>query len=196
MRILKSGTRAFLLAAVCSIAFTPPLAAQGQDGADVPPPAKKITSCNDDPGFHEMDFWLGEWVVKVGNRVVGTNRIQKILKGCAIMEHWTGSDGGQARSIFYYDSAENIWSQVWVTEAAYAPGGLKKQSLVERMNGGGLRFEGQIKRGEGDHYLERTTLTPRPDGTVRQWTQLSTDGGEMWTSVFDAMYERKGRGTE
>jgi hypothetical protein len=178
------------LAATLALALTvAPLAAQPDDA----PPSRKITSCNDDPGFHEMDFWLGEWTVKFGNRVVGTNRIEKILKGCALVEHWTAEDGSEGKSLFYYDATTGIWKQVWVTESAYAPGGLKEKTLVERMNGGGLRFQGEITRTGGEAYLDRTTLTPNPDGTVRQWIQISTDNGEMWTTVFDAIYERKDR---
>lgn len=176
------------LAAMLAFAAAPtPLVAQPGDD----PPARKITSCHDDPAFHEMDFWLGEWTVKAGTRVVGTNRIEKILKGCAVVEHWTAEDGSQGNSLFYYDSNTQAWKQVWVTESAYAPGGLKEKTLVERLNGGGLRFQGEITRPDGEIYLDRTTLTPNFDGTVRQWIQISTDGGEMWTTVFDATYERK-----
>ena len=45
----------------------------------------------------ELDFWVGEWDVQVGGRMAGTNRIEKILDGCAVMEFWTGADGGEGR---------------------------------------------------------------------------------------------------
>jgi len=185
--MLRPFCRALPLVLLALVALALPVAAQGDEA----PPAKKISSCNDDPGFHEMDFWLGEWTVKLGNRVAGSNRIVKMLKGCAIMENWTAADGSEGKSLFYYDSNDQVWKQVWVTESAYAPGGLKEKTLVERLNGGGLRFQGEITRADGGTYLDRTTLVPNADGTVRQWIQISTDGGEMWTSVFDATYERK-----
>lgn len=170
-----------------------PAHAQADDDTTAAP-AREIHSCNDDPGFHELDFWLGDWTVKAGTRVVGTNRIVKILNGCAVMENWVASDGSEGKSLFYYDSNQKTWHQVWVTDAAYAPGGLKEKTLVEHLRGGGLRFQGEITRADGGSYLDRTSLIPRSDGTVRQWIQVSTDGGEMWTSVFDAIYERRARG--
>lgn len=189
MKTIRRIAATFLAALVICAATAVPPAAQPGDAT----PGKKVHSCHDDPGFHELDFWLGEWTVKAGNRVVGTNRIDKILKGCAIVENWTAEDGSEGKSLFYYDPATRTWKQVWVTESAYAPGGLKEKTLVERMNGGGLRFQGEIARAEGETYLDRTTLTPNLDGTVRQWIQISTDGGGMWTTVFDATYERKGK---
>jgi hypothetical protein len=178
---------AALVAALFLLALFPaPSAAQPESA-----PPKRVTSCHDARGYHEMDFWLGEWTVKLGTRVVGTNRIQKMLKGCAIMEHWTGADGTEGKSLFYYDSVADLWKQVWVTDAAYAPGGLAEKVLVERLPGGALRFQGEITNANGETYLDRTTLTPNHDGSVRQWIQISTDGGELWTSTFDARYERK-----
>lgn len=182
-------TAVLMVCAACGMTMTAPDAARAQDEA---PAQKKLYSCNDAPGYHEMDFWLGEWVVRLGSRDVGTNRIHKMLKGCAIMEHWTAENGSEGKSLFYYDAATDVWKQVWVTDAAYTPGGLKEKVLVERLPRGGLRFQGEIVNANGETYLDRTTLIPQPDGSVRQWIQISTDGGEMWTSTFDAMYVRKG----
>lgn len=53
-----------------------------------PPSAVAQAACEGE-GFHRLDFWLGEWVVRAGGQQVGTNRIVAILGGCAIEEHWT-----------------------------------------------------------------------------------------------------------
>lgn len=37
----------------------------------------------------------------------------------------------------------------------------------------------------------RITFTPRPDGTVRQYWEVSRDGGQTWTGNFDGLYVRK-----
>jgi hypothetical protein len=187
MKLARRFAKTLLLAAAMIAVLAAPLCAQDADVSG----AKKINSCNDDPSFHELDFWLGSWDVKLGERVVGTSRIEKMLKGCAIVENWTATDGSEGKSLFYYNNANKTWRQVWVTDAAYAPGGFSEKTLVARMNGGGLRFQGEVTNENGEHHLERTSLVPRLDGTVRQWIQISTDGGQMWTSVFDAMYYRK-----
>ena len=147
-------------------------------------------SCEGEPGFSRLDFWVGEWDVKVGNTIVGTNRIEKILAGCAVMEHWVDSAGGEGKSLFFYEPVSDTWKQVWVTEIATQVGGLKEKTLVEEFEDGGVRFRGRIPLPEGGHYLDRTTLTPLADGTVRQVIEVSSDGA-TWRVTFDAIYVRQ-----
>lgn len=146
--------------------------------------------CSEDPAYAALDFWVGEWEVSAGERV-GENRIEKLLKGCAIMEHWTDVRGGEGKSLFYFVPALAEWRQVWVTDAQDVPGGVKEKALVERLEGGGVRFQGDIPVPGGGSYLDRTTLTPQPDGTVRQLIERSVDGGTTWQSSFDAVYRRR-----
>ena len=56
---------------------------------------------------------------------------------------------------------------------------------------GGVRFQGEIPLEDNRSYLDRTTLTPLPDGRVRQVIEWSTDGGETWNIAFDAYYIRE-----
>ena len=58
---------------------------------------------------------MGEWGVVAGDERVGTNRIEKILDGCAILEHWRDNGGSEGKSLFYYNHATDTWRQVWVT---------------------------------------------------------------------------------
>lgn len=146
--------------------------------------------CDDHEGFQRLDFWLGEWVVYVGERRVGTNRIEKILAGCAIMEHWTDAGGGEGKSLFFYNPTTDHWKQVWVTQDATRPGGLKEKELIERFESGAVRFQGEIPLPGDRSYLDRTTLTPLPDGSVTQVIEVSRDGGQSWDVSFDARYVR------
>lgn len=140
--------------------------------------------------YRRLDFWVGDWVVRVGDQVVGTNRIAKTLGGCAIVEEWTASDGGLGRSLFYYVPAADEWRQVWVTQNPAAPGGVKEKREIARLDGGALRFQGTIAVDSTRSYLDRTTLTPLDGGRVRQLIEISTDGGTTWRGIFDAVYER------
>src|SRR5215470_19618567 len=77
----------------------------------------KPVSCSDDPAYHKLDFWLGNWNVfnmQDGSKD-GTNRIEKILNGCALVENWHDVTGGEGKSLFYYQRATKQWKQVWVT---------------------------------------------------------------------------------
>lgn len=152
-------------------------------------PTRAEPPCEDTSGFDRLDFWVGEWEVFAGDRRVGHNRIEKILAGCAVMEHWTDAGGGQGKSLFFYQPLTDTWKQVWVTEDATRSGGLKEKTLVELLPDGGVRFQGEIPRAGGGVYLDRTTLTPAADGSVRQVIEVSEDG-DAWRVTFDARYVR------
>lgn len=153
--------------------------------------AAEAPRCSDDPAFHQLDFWLGDWSVRVGEKEVGNNRIHTILDGCAIRESWKSSEGQHGESLFYYIPAAAQWRQVWVTQRALAPGGTKEKRLAETLEDGSLRFLGEVTRPDSRAtYLDRTTLTPNADGTVRQLIEVSTDG-TTWQTVFDARYVRQ-----
>lgn len=155
-------------------------------------PARAQAPCEEVEGFHVLDFWIGEWDVYVDDESVGENRIEKILAGCAVMEHWTSAGGGEGKSLFYHDRIDDEWTQVWVTEDATRPGGLKVKRLVEITPEGGTVFRGEISLPDGGSYLDQTILTPLEDGTVRQVIQTSRDGGETWTTGWDAIYRPVG----
>ncbi|HXV64170.1 MAG TPA: hypothetical protein VEK15_25950 [Vicinamibacteria bacterium] len=150
------------------------------------PPA----ACESVAGFHRLDFWLGSWDVYVGEQKVGDNRIEKMLAGCAILEHWTDAEGNEGKSFFFYVPATDTWKQVWVTERATAPGGVKEKVLVETFDDGGVRFQGEIPLEGGGRYFDRTTLTPLAEGRVGQHIEISRDG-KSWESTFDAVYVPK-----
>lgn len=144
--------------------------------------------CDEVEAYHDLDFWVGEWDVYVGEQKVGSNRIEKILAGCAVEERWAGARGSEGRSLFYYRPVDETWNQVWVTDHATRTAGLKEKTLVERFEDGGVRFQGRVPLPDGGEALDRTTLTPRADGTVRQVIEVSRDEGETWRTLFDAVY--------
>ena len=170
---------------LASFAFTgmlsAPLAAQ-----NAPAP-----SCASQPLFAALDFWVGDWTVWVGSQQAGTNRITKILGGCAVTEEWQATGGGEGRSLFYVPPAARHWQQVWVTGNALAPGGTKEKTQLDAsLPGGAVRFQGTIRNGDRE-WLDRTTLTPQDDGTVRQHIEISVDGGATWRTTFDAVYRKR-----
>ncbi len=152
-------------------------------GAGTPPP--------DLPVDHQLDFWLGEWVVTdyKTDAPEGRNRIESVLKGAALIEHWTETDGREGKSWFYYSHPEKRWKQVWVTDSGY----LKEKAQVPAPSAEAVQFEGMVPRRDGGTALDRTTLWRLPDGTVRQTIAWSKDGGQSWETVFDARYRHPGR---
>ncbi len=67
------------------------------------------------PEHRQFDFWIGDWEVfnPQGQRV-GSNRIDKVLGGCALHESWRGSTGHRGSSYNFYDAANGKWHQTWI----------------------------------------------------------------------------------
>jgi hypothetical protein len=164
--------------AACLVAL-PGLAAHA---ADAP------LACTAEPALAQLDFWLGDWQVCVAGERVGRDRVTKVLGGCAVREEWTASDGSRGESLFYYSASDKLWKQVWVTDQALHPGGLKEKHLIARFADGGVRFQGEIALPDGRRVLDRTTLRPAAAGRVGQRIEISRDGGEHWTPTFEAEY--------
>jgi hypothetical protein len=152
--------------------------------------AQSPTGCGADSTYAALDFWVGNWRVFTGDTLAGTNRISKVLQGCAVTEEWTDADGSHGRSLFYVDPTLHQWKQVWVTDVALRLGGVKEKHLVAYVPGQQVRFQGELRRADGRVVLDRTTLTPLPGGEVRQLIEISTDGGSTWRATFDARYRR------
>jgi hypothetical protein len=150
--------------------------------------AAEPSDCAADPAFALLDFWVGDWEVWAGSERAGRDRVRKDLGGCAVLEEWTAADGGRGLSIFYYAPLARAWKQVWVTDLALRPGGLKEKRLIARFADGGVRFQGEIPLPDGRVVLDRTTLRPIGGGTVAQRIEISRDGGDTWTVTFDAEY--------
>ena len=151
--------------------------------------AESTPACADEPGFQQLDFWLGEWrVVNSAGQLQGVNRIEKVLEGFAVVEHWTGASGNEGKSWFYYNYFTGEWSQIWITQNSTQSAGIKEKKLVESRADGGVRFQGRAYIGKNQSVLDRTTLTPLDDGRVHQVIEWSPDEGNSWNLSFDAYY--------
>lgn len=148
---------------------------------------KKARPCEFDTHYREFDFWLGEWDVHPANSsaLAGTSVIEKILGSCVILENWTGANGGSGKSFNVYDATSKKWEQIWVD----ASGTLTK-------------YSGGIKDGAMDYYADGVGANGAPvkmhlqffklgPDSVRQFNQISTDGGATWTVGYDFIYTRK-----
>ncbi len=165
-------------AAACALA----LSTLGAHAADEP------LACSGEPALEQLDFWLGDWEVCASGERAGHDRVTRVIGSCAVREEWTASDGSRGESLFYYAASEKLWKQVWVTDQALRPGGLKEKHLIARYTDGGVRFQGEIALADGRRVLDRTTLRPAAAGRVSQRIEISRDGGEHWTPTFDAEY--------
>ena len=170
------------LAAAALLASTTSVPAAGE------PPA----ACAEAPAAHALDFWLGEWEVRdAGGVVQGVDRIESALGGCAVLERWTGADGREGLSLFYFHSWLGQWRQVWVTAAPWRPGAVKEKQQDLNYRGPGIRFAGEIMVSPEHYVQDRTTLVPLPDGRVHQIIESSNDDGRSWQTGFEGWYARR-----
>jgi hypothetical protein len=141
------------------------------------------------PEFSQFDFWVGEWDVfgPKGNPA-GRNSITRTHGGCVILENWTSAGGSTGSSFNIYTPATKKWHQIWVDSAGTL------LQLEGELRNGSMTLEGEGLTPKG-RMLNRITWTPRSDGTVRQFWEISTDNGKTWQASFDGTY-RKARPQE
>ena len=160
--------------------------AQSTDGA-AEPETPTASPCEQDAGFREFDFWVGDWSVHDGEGTLqGENTITREEQGCVLVERWQGAQGSTGMSINYLDKVTDEWVQIW-----HAAGGYQ---ITIR---GGLTGEGMLLRGT-IHYIGsgqtapfRGLWTPLPDGRVRQFFEQSNDDSKTWEPWFEGFYSRK-----
>ncbi len=150
--------------------------------------ARAMHPCRNHSGYRKLDFWVGDWDVVTNDArrtPAGTNRIEKTLDGCAVIENWLDVSGIEGKSFFAFNLVTGKWKQLWVQ----ANTDYKEKEMAEELAGGAVRFQGTIAAPGGRVIYDRTTLTPMPDGTVRQHIEQARDGVN-WQTVFDAIYVR------
>ena len=139
--------------------------------------------------YRQLEFWIGHWEVRLPNgTLAGTDLVERSLDGCVVLEHWTDVRGETGESLFYFHTASNTWKQVWTTRY----GIVKEKQSTTPPRPGAMRFVGHAFLPDGRSVPDRTTLYPEADGTVRQVIEQSKDGGQTWTTTFDAIYSRRG----
>jgi hypothetical protein len=152
-------------------------------------PAVSQTWCEDNEGFGDWDFWVGEWNVYSNDEartLLGSNSITKHYANCLIKETWTSAGGGGGFSVNYYNPVRSQWRQVWVSNG---------YSIDYN---GGLNQAGQmVLEGEIDSYQSDTSTkfrgiwTAEDNGDVIQrFDTLDADSGE-WALWFEGRYVRQ-----
>ncbi|MEP6483346.1 MAG: hypothetical protein ABJB01_02770 [Rudaea sp.] len=140
------------------------------------------------PEYRQFDFWVGEWraVNTKTGAPEGESKIENLYDGCGIRENWQDPElkGG---SLNIYDRTDKKWHQFWIDSS-----GARREFI------GGLEDGKMILTATHPSMLhpektvsERMTFTPNPDGSVRQYSEATIDGGKVWTERYDYTYRRK-----
>jgi len=154
--------------------------AQAQSPAAAPPQCTALES-------RQFDFWIGEWDVtdQQSKQHAGESRIEKLYGGCVLRENWS-SEGFTGGSLNSWWQGDGKWHQTWMDQAGafrHFIGGLENGRMV-------MVAEQPRPSQPGQTVLVRLTFTPNPDGTVRQYSDYSTDKGATWQFRYDYLYRR------
>jgi hypothetical protein len=141
--------------------------------------------------YRQFDFWAGEWSVtdRATGRPAGTSHIEKLYGGCALRENWASPDfrGGSLNS---YWAADRRWHQTWTDSSGafrHFIGGLDAAGQMV-MTADQPNPSDPLKR-----RLIRLSFTANRDGTVRQYSDYSDDGGASWRPRYDFLYRALAR---
>jgi len=162
----------------------------GATGSDTPPSAQATRTC-ENPQHHQFDFWIGEWQVfdTATGKLVGFSRIEKQLKGCALVQNivWLADDEWRRSDLDYRLSGIGVsvvqgdrWSMFWADNY----GG---STVVEgrQQRDGSMLFETPT---DGAGKAVRGVWKPNDDGSVRNITYRSMDAKKTWTPFIDWLY--------
>ena len=133
------------------------------------------------PEYRQADFWVGRWNVTRGTTHVATVSISKSVGGCALSEVW-GTDRGDSHGLVAYSPSTHKWDYLFVT-----PRGTIIHLADGVVAGKDFTFNQTIPV---DGKTHRWTLSLLADGTLRELSVASGDGGTTWTTDYDLKWAK------
>ena len=191
-----------LLAALAAAALagcggeTPPAVSPSAAPAPAPSPTAASPACST-PELAQMDFWVGEWDVTVRGRqsptstewaeAPGTQRIERILGGCAIAEHFAAEGPGPkwaGASYSAWDAQGKRWRQTWVDDqGSYI-------ALAGGLEDGTMTLYGEPREVKGERVQMRMVwLDVTPTSMRWEWQRRAGEGA--WAPMLVVEYRRR-----
>ncbi|HTE51990.1 MAG TPA: DUF1579 family protein [Kofleriaceae bacterium] len=168
--------------------------------ASVPASVPASPACTG-PEHRQMDFWLGEWDVTVRARTSpdsnewaeahGSQRVEKILGGCAVAEHFAADGPGQpwaGASYATWDAASKKWRQTWVDDQ----GGYLL--FTGGVDGGAMALYGEPREVKGARFQMRMIWLDVTPSSLRWEWQRRADGATEWVPMLIIRYRRRANG--
>lgn len=143
-----------------------------------------LTPCHE-PVYRNFDFWLGQWDVTAAGSPTPTaqSSITAVQDGCVVLEQYAAGPY-TGMSLSFYDTVTGHWHQTWMSNsggAVYMEGGLNADGAM-------VLTDADLPVSEAAGSINRVTWSENGDGSVRQFWEVSSDGGETWSVSFDGRY--------
>jgi hypothetical protein len=149
--------------------------------------------CASIPATRQFDFWVGEWDVfnnQFPNQRVGTSSIQNVSGGCTILENWQSYNNPYTgKSQNWYDTTTKKWTQLWI-----GAGGRHQYFTDGEYKDGAMRFKYESVGNNGAVQTGNFIFYNLGPDKVRQYQDVTNDGGKTYQVVYDFIYIRKGKG--
>jgi hypothetical protein len=156
-----------------------------------------------EPDARAFDFWIGEWDVQNRHRRpdagdpawvdtgAATNRVEAVLQGCAVVEHWRGKVNGRELigfSVRAYNPILREWDLVLLWPQPERPGfGLLRGAF--RHGRGEFFFDG--RDAEGRPLRNRYAFADITPSSLRWDSAVSTDAGLTWRTTWIMEFTRR-----
>lgn len=147
--------------------------------------AASPTSCEKNSAYRALDFSLGSWTVAVpGFSGKSTSEIRRDVRGCAIVENWSGAqDAGL--NIDAYNVEDQHWHRFFVDSLG------KVHTFEGVARNGSIDYRGTSREPDGKIYLNRLELRSEGRDKIAELWQKSPDG-KVWSTAFEGIYSRVG----
>jgi hypothetical protein len=179
-------------AALLSTLLTLPGPAQ-QGAATAQQPAQPCAG----PEIRQFDFWIGEWNLvsrvrapdkDVWTEEKGTDSVRPVLNGCALLQEWNGTVGGQplhGMSLTSWLPRSGEWQQAWSDDS-----GPNLLVFKGKMEDGRMVLTREVVV-DGKTVLRRQVFQNIQPASMDWVYEQSTDGGKTWTPTWKIHYSRK-----
>jgi hypothetical protein len=133
----------------------------------------------------QFGFLVGNWLVRDSSgHASGTVTVSYDYGGCVLIERWRGvGNSGEGLGVIGYRPGSKTWHRDYIDRSGFVStldGRLDGATMVMR----GTDYQSDVVR------LHRVTWTPRPDGSVEERWQTSTDDGRSWQARFFGVLQR------
>jgi ketosteroid isomerase-like protein len=136
------------------------------------------------PEYRQFDFWIGDWDVfepPDSGASAAHVRVDGILGGCVLHEHYEDKTGAVGESFTTYDVGRKVWHQTWVTNSG------RLLTIEGSAENGAMTLSGAYYRENGEEVRVRG-IWAAMGGTVRESAVTSSDAGKTWQRWFDLSF--------